>query len=103
MAAEALALWDEKAVFDVVEIQSKQGNWEIIQVVEKDRNFNSKWSSVVQRCIVMLDGVLIILLKGSILPCNLLDSVVLAISREISLVIFCYEVFECDDVENCHQ
>ena len=35
MAAEALALWDEKAVFDVVEIQSKQGNWEIIQVVEK--------------------------------------------------------------------
>ena len=35
VAAEALALWDEKAVFDVVEIQSKQGNWEIIQVVEK--------------------------------------------------------------------
>ena len=61
----------------------------------KDRNFNSKWSNVVQRCIVMLDRVLIILLKGSILPCNLLDSVVLAISREISLVIFCYKVFEC--------
>ena len=35
VAAEALALWDEKAVFDVVEIQSKQGNWEIIQVVER--------------------------------------------------------------------
>ena len=35
MAVEALALWDEKVVFDVVEIQSKQGNWEIIQVVEK--------------------------------------------------------------------
>ena len=35
VAAEALALWDVKAVFDVVEIQSKQGNWKIIQVVEK--------------------------------------------------------------------
>ena len=35
VATEALALWDEKTVFDVVEIQSKQGNWEITQVVEK--------------------------------------------------------------------